>query len=161
MKITTEQLEALFYGDNTLKDVIPALKEELDRADYYRTVFINNLVDNTEELKRALYEITGLFDLAVKAYEMAEAALDVQEPDADYRIRVADEKVEGDAKTAKKKTDANVKALAAREVAQYRRVRGYLLGYVRGLDACKGTLQSVLKFEGSPKGARNSNQQEP
>lgn len=153
MKITTEQLEALFYGHDTLKEVIPALKEELDRADYYRTVFINNLVDNTEELKRALYEITGLFDLVVKSYEMAEAALDVQEPEADYRLRVADEKVEG-----KKKTDANIKALAAREVSQYRRVRGYLLGYVRGLDACKGTLQSVLKFEGSPKGARNSNQ---
>ena len=73
MKITTEQLEALFYGNDTLKDVIPALKEELERADYYRGVFINNLLDNAEEAKRALYEMTGLYDLIEKAYEQSEA----------------------------------------------------------------------------------------
>lgn len=156
MRITTEQLEALFYGEGTLKDVLPALKEELDRADYYRGVFTNNLLDNAEEAKRALYEMTGLYDLIEKAYEMSEAALDVQEPDADYRLRCTDEKTEG-----KKKTDANIKALAAREVSQFRRVRGYLIGYVKGLDKSIGTLQSILKYEGSPKGTPRTSNQTP
>jgi hypothetical protein len=147
MKISMEQLEALFYGQDTLKDVLPALKEELDRSDYYDDVLIQNLTDNAEACKSAVNEITGLHGKIVKAYHFSEGALDVMEPKAKSRLR-KELTVAGQPKP----TDGAVTAAAEEAVSQYRRVRYYLMGYVKGLDKSISTLQSILKYEGSPKG---------
>jgi hypothetical protein len=92
----------------------------------------------------------------VKAYHFAEGALDVMEPKAKSRIRK-------DAQAAgTKPTDGAVTAEAELAVSDYRRVRWYLQGYVKGLDKTISTLQSILKYEGSPKGnVARSNQQQP
>jgi hypothetical protein len=151
MNISVQELEALFYGEGTLPQVLPALKWELERSDYYDGIMIQRLTDNAEEAKAACNEITGLHGIIVKAYHFAEGALDVKEPQAAYRLRTEDESKSGGEK-GKRKTDATISAEAAREVSQYRRVRSYLLGYVKGLDKSISTLQSILKYEGSPKG---------
>lgn len=145
MKITMEQLESLFYGENTLKDVLPNLKEELDRVSYYDQIMIQNLTDNSEEAKHAANELSGLYGIIVKAYHFSEGCLDIMEPKAKQKLRIEAEK-EG-----KKVTDGTITAIAENEVSQYRRVRSYLLGYVSGLEKSISTIQSILKFESSPK----------
>lgn len=146
MTITMEQIEAFFYGENTLKDVLPALKEELSRSDYYDAIMIQNITDNAEEAKKAANELSGLHGIIVKVYHFAEGALDLMEPRAKQRIKLEAEKA------GTKMTDGAVTAQAENEVSQYRRVRLYLLGYVKGLDKSISTVQSILKYEGSPKG---------
>jgi hypothetical protein len=146
MKLFLQALEELFYGDNTLKEVLPSLKEELERVDYYSKIMIQGLIENTEELKKSLYEITGLYGIIIEAYHFSEGALDVKEPAAKAKIRA-------DAiKAAEKLTDGAIAAKAELEVSQYRRVRSYLLGYTNNLEKTISTMQSILKFEGSPKG---------
>lgn len=147
MQISMEKLEELFYGEGTLKDVLPALKAELERADYWDSIMIQNLTDNSEELKKAMNETTALHGILVKVYHFSEGALDVMEPKAKSRLRKEMTK-EGQPKP----TDGAVTAAAEEAVAIYRRVRWYLQGYVTGLDKTISTLQSILKFEGSPKG---------
>ena len=155
MKISMEQFESLFYAD-TLPDVLIHLKDELTRADYYDKIMIENLTDNAEECKKASNELSGIHGIIVKAYHFAEGALDVMEPKAKARIRK-----EAQAK-GEKPTDGAITAQAENEVAQYRRVRWYLLGYVEGLNKSISTLQSILKYEGSPKGnvARSNQSQQ-
>ena len=145
MKIAMKEIEELFYSGK-LKEVLPALSEELTRADYYDEIMIQNLTDNAEECKKAANETTGLHGRIVKVYHFAEGALDVMEPKAKARIRK--EAVDAGLKP----TDGAVTAQAELEVSDYRRVRNYLLGYVTGLDKTISTLQSILKYEGSPKG---------
>jgi hypothetical protein len=152
MKITMEQLESLFYGENTLKDVLPALKEELDRADYYNETMINNLIDNAEEIKRASNEIDGLYARLFKAWSFADGALDVMEPRLKAKIKA---KAETD---GVKMTDGAVSAQAADEVSMYRRIRAYLFGYTETLNRSLFTLSAILKYEGSPKGVSRPNQ---
>lgn len=160
MKIKMEELEALFYGENTLKDVLPSLKEELERADYYNEVMINNLTDNSEEIKRASNEIDGLYGRLFKAWSFADGALDVMEPRLKAKIKAKAEK------DGIKMTDGAVAAQAADEVSLYRRVRAYLFGYTETLNRSLFTLSAILKYEGSPKGVARplqdrNNQEEP
>lgn len=152
MTITMAQLEQLFYGENTLKDVIPSLKDELERSDYYDKIMIENLTDNAEEAKKASNELSGIHGVIVKAYHFSEGALDVKEPEAKYKLKVEAEKA------GVKKTDGAITAEAENAVSQYRRVRSYLLGYVEGLNKSISTLQSIIKYEGSPKGIIKTSQ---
>lgn len=152
MKINMQDLEALFYGEATLKDVLPNLKDELERSDYYDKIMIENLTDNAEELKKASNELSGLHSVITKAYHFAEGALDIMEPRAKQRIKLEAEKA------GTKMTDGAVTAQAENEVSQYRRVRSYLLGYVKGMDKSISTLQSILKYEGSSKGVARPTQ---
>lgn len=155
MKISMHELEAMFYGEDTLKQVLPALKDELERSDYYDKVMIENLTDNAEETKKASNELSGIHSIVVKAYHFAEGALDVMEPRAKQRLRLEAET------SGKKKTDGAITAEAEDAVGQYRRVRSYLLGYVKGMDKSISTLQSILKYEGSPKGNVSRPVQQP
>ena len=153
MKISMKELEQLFYAKDGLKEVLPALEDELARSDYYDKIMIENLTDNAEECKKAGNEMSGLHGIIVKAYHFAEGALDIMEPRAKARIRK-------DAIAAgTKPTDGAVQAMAEDEVSEYRRVRWFLQGYVKGLDKSISTVQSILKYEGSPKGnvARSNN----
>lgn len=160
MKITMEALEGLFYGDNTLKEVLPALKEELQRADYYSEIMINNLTDNAEEIKRASNELDGLYGRIFKAWSFADGALDVMEPKFKARIKAKAEK------DGVKMTDGAVASQAADEVSMYRRVRAYLFGYKETINRSLFTLAAILKYEGGPKGVAKAtrlvqNQEEP
>lgn len=146
MKHSIEQLEKLFYTEGGIEQILPAISEELSRCDYYDERMIQNVTDNAEECKKAANELTGLHGIIVKVYHFSEGALDVAEPKAKSRIRR-----EAIAK-GEKPTDGKVTADAEEAVSEYRRLRWYLLGYVEGLNKSIGTLQSILKYEGSPKG---------
>lgn len=155
MKISMKELEKLFYAKDGLKEVLPALEAELERSDYYNRVMIDNLTDNAEECKKASNELSGIHGIIVKAYHFAEGALDIMEPKAKARIRK-----EAHA-AGLKPTDGAVQAQAEDEVSEYRRVRWYLQGYVKDMDKSISTLQSILKYEGSPKGNVARSTQQP
>jgi len=141
-------LEGLFYGEDTLKEVLPALKEELERADYYNDIMIQNLTDNSEACKSACNELDGLYGKLFKAWAFADGALDVMEP----RIKAKIKK-----NSTEKMTDGAVAAQAADEVSLYRRIRAYLFGYTESLNRSLFTLSAILKFEGGPRGVSKAN----
>lgn len=145
MKHTLAEIEEMFYNGK-LNELLPAIKEELERCDYYDRLMIDNITDNAEECKKAVNELSGLHGIIVKVYHFSEGALDVAEPKTKVRIR-QEAQTKGE-----KLTDATVASQAEVEVSIYRRIRCYLLGYVEGLNKSIGTLQSILKYEASPKG---------
>jgi hypothetical protein len=146
MKITMSELQSYFYTEGMLKEVLPAIQDELDRSDYYDGVMIQNFTDNAEECKKAAAEMSGLHGRLIKVYEFAEGAIKKLEPLKKYAIRV---KAEQD---SQKITESAIVSLAENEMGEYRRIRHYVLGYVEALDKSIGTLQSIIKYEGSPKG---------
>ena len=162
MTVDMQTLESYFYEEGGLQRVLPALKSELERADYFNSMMIDNITDNAEECKRASNEIDGLYGRLFKAWAFADGALDVMEPRIKARIKK-------EARENKEKlTDGAVAAQAADEVSMYRRVRAYLYGYTETLNKSLFTLASILKYESSPKGVaksqqtyNNDDQQEP
>lgn len=132
-------LEKLFKEEETLDKVLDAIKEDFDRVDYWSGVRINNLTDNSEEINKALNELSGVYSNLRTVLGVAETEKKNREVRHKETIRVETENA------GNKYTDSKATTQASAFIASYRRVRNIIEAYVEACDKHIGTLQSILK----------------
>lgn len=137
------EIENLFQKEETLSKVLEFCKQDFDKIDYYaNTVLKSNLAENPEEAKKALNELTGVFMTLKPVISIAETEKKNREIREYDRLRIKIENA-GD-----KFTSASVEKQASAYVADYRRVRNIVQGYLDACEKALSSLQSLLKYMG-------------
>lgn len=136
------ELENLFKKEETLNKVLEELKTDFEQVDYWSGVRKNNLTDNSEEINRALNDLSGVYSNLRTALGIAETEKRNREVRHKESIRVETENA------GNKYTDSKATTQASAYIAEYRRVRNIIEAYTEACDRHIGTLQSILKDVG-------------
>ena len=134
-----KELEKLFQDENNLDLVLEEVKTEMAKVDEWSEMMRDGQTQNPEMCKQALSELTGVFMRLNTAFSVALSEKRNREVRAYNRIK---QEIEN---AGNKFVSASAEKQASAEVADYRRIRNYIEGYV---DACKtalSSLQSTLK----------------
>ena len=134
-----KELEKLFQDKANLDLVLEDLKREMIKVDEWSELMRDGQTNNPELCKQALSELTGIFMRLNTAISVAISEKSNREVRAYNRIKQETEQAEG------KVISASIEKQASAEIADYRRIRNYIQGYV---DACKtalSSLQSIAK----------------
>ena len=132
-------LEKKFKNEETLNEVLEELKEDFEKIDYWSGLRISNITSNSEEIDKALNELSG-------AYSNLRTALAIAETEKRNREIKFKEQIRFDTEEAGNKyTDSKASTQASAHVAEYRRVRNIIQAYTEACDKHIITLQSILK----------------
>jgi len=134
------ELENLFKKEETLDKVLEELKADFDKTDYYANLMQTNIVNNPEEVKSALTELTGTFSNLRTALAIAETEKKNREIRAYNQIRIDVENA------GKKFISASSEKQASGEVSAYRRIKNLILGYKESAEKAISSLQSILRY---------------
>ena len=136
------EIEKKFNSEETLNEVLDECKEDLEKIDYLAGLMKDSITDNPVEAKKALNELTGVY----MSLKIVLAIAETQKKNREQKYYV-NMKIETQ-NSGKKFVSASTEKEASSYVAEYRRVRNIVQGYVE--SALKGisTLQSILKFCG-------------
>jgi len=134
------QIEQLFQQEETLVQVLEECKEEFDIIDNYSKSLKNNTIENGESLKKVLKELVGVYLALKPVLALAETEKKNREVRYYDSRRIEVEKEGG--KFVSGATDKEASAY----VAEYRRVRNLIQGYVDACNTAISTLQSVLGY---------------
>jgi len=133
------ELENLFKKEETLDKVLEELEKDFEMVDYWSGVRKNNLTDNSEEINKALNELSG-------CYSNLRTALGIAETEKRNREVRNKESIRAETENAGNKyTDSKATTQASAYVANYRRVRNIILAYTESTEKHIVTLQSILK----------------
>ena len=132
-------LEKKFQSEETLGDVLEELQEDFGKVDYWSGVRKSSLTDNSEEIDKALNELSGCYSNLRTALAIAESEKKNREIRFKEQIRIDTENA------GKKYTDTKASTQASAHVAEYRRIRNIILAYTEASDKHIITLQSILK----------------
>jgi len=136
------ELESKFKSEETLSEVLEELKEDFEKVDYWSGVRKMNLTENSEEINKALNELSGV-------YSNLRTALGIAETEKRNREARHKESIRADTENAGNKyVDSKAQTQSSAYVAEYRRVRNIIEAYVEACDKHIGTLQSILKDVG-------------
>ena len=138
-KMRIIELENLFKKEETLNKVLEMLQEDFDKTDYWSGVRKMNLTDNSEEINKALNELSGVYSNLRTALGIAETVKRNREVRYKESIRAETENA------GNKYTDSKASTQASAHVANYRRVRNIIEAYCESCDKHIITLQSILK----------------
>ncbi len=133
------ELENLFKKEETLNKVLEELKKDFEQVDYWSGVRKNNLTDNSEEINKALNDLSG-------TYSNLRTALGIAESEKRNREVRHKESIRADTENAGNKyVDSKAQTQASAHVAEYRRIRNIILAYTESAEKHIVTLQSILK----------------
>ena len=133
------ELEQLFKEEETLDKVLEKMKSDFQMVDYWSGVRKMNLTSNSEEINKALNELSG-------CYSNLRTALGIAETEKKNREVRHKESIRADTENAGNKyTDSKATTQASAYIVSYRRVRNIILAYTEACDKHIGTLQSILK----------------
>lgn len=133
------EIEALFQSEDTLDQVLEKCKEDFEKIDYWSGVRKSNLTNNSEEIDKALNELSG-------CYSNLRTILGIAETEKKNRQVRHKESIRIDAGNAGEKyVDSKAETEASAVVAPYRRIRNIIGAYVESVEKHIVTLQSILK----------------
>ena len=132
-------LEKNFKDEKTLNKVLKELEADFEKIDYWSGVRKSGLTDNSEEIGKALNELSGCYSNLRTALAIAETEKRNREVRFKEQIRFDTEEA------GNKYTDSKASTQASAHVAEYRRIRNIILAYVEACDKHVITLQSILK----------------
>lgn len=133
------EIEKLFETEETLNEVLDRCEEDFKQIDYWSNVRKQNLTDNSEEINRALNELSGCYSNLKTILGIAETEKKNRHARYKESIRIEVENNGG------KYSDAKADTQASAHVAEYRRIRNIIEAYVNSCDKHITTLQSILK----------------
>ena len=136
---TIYEIQEMFQNEQELHLVIEDCKDNLDKINYWQGVLLQGVLDNAEQAKQALQELTGAY-MGLRTYvTVAQTEKTIRQNEAYQDLR-------------KNATGKFVSTVAEQEasnmVNNYRRVRNYLEGYYYQCDKAISSVQSLLKFMG-------------
>ena len=136
------EIEKAFQDEKTLEQVLDLIKEDVELVDYYANdILKSKLANNPEEAKSAVLVLAGVFSNLTTVLSVAMTEKKNREIREYNRIRIEAENAE------KKVTSAVMEQQASVFVANYRRIRNIIDGYVNGCEKQISALQSTLKNE--------------
>jgi hypothetical protein len=136
------EVEQAFQDEKTLIKVLELCKEDFELVDYYaNTVLKAKLANNAEEAKSAVLVLAGVYSNLTTVLSVAMTEKKNREIREYNRIRMEAENAD------KKFTSAVGEAMASEKVAEYRRIRNFIEGYVTGCEKQISALQTTLKNE--------------
>jgi hypothetical protein len=145
-----EEIEIAFQKEDELGKVLNLCKEDFELVDYYANdVLKSKLANNAEEAKSAVLVLAGVYSNLTTVLSVAITEKKNREIREYNRLRIEAENAE------KKVTDTAKESMASEHVANYRRIRNIIEGYVTGCEKQISALQTTLKNE-----KRNYNAQE-
>jgi len=134
-----KELEALFQDESKLDLVLEEVKGELAKVDEWSEMMRDNQTANPEMAKQALSELTGVFMRLNTALSVAMTEKKNREVRAYNRIKQEAENA------GVKFVSASTEKQASAEVADYRRIRNYIQGYVDSCKSAMSGIQSLLR----------------
>ena len=144
------EIEKAFQDEKMLGKVLDLIKEDIELVDYYaESVLKSKLANNAEEAKSAVLVLAGVYSNLTTVLSVAMTEKKNREIREYNRIRIEAENAD------KKFTSAIGEVMASERVAEYRRIRNLIEGYVTGCEKQISALQTTLKNE-----KRNYNAQE-
>jgi len=136
------EIEKHFQQEDTLNKVLEALKEDIEKIDYWSSIMKRGITVNPEEAKDALNDLTGRFMSLKTILSIAETEKKNRETRKYNEIKMAKE-------NAKQKfVSASADKEASAFVGDYRRIRNLIQAYVDSCEKAISTLQSLLKYMG-------------
>ena len=133
------ELEQKFQSQDILNEVLEELKDDLGKVDYWAGCLRGSIVDNIAEANKALGELTGTYSNLRTVLGIAETEKKNREVRRYNEIRIDKENA------GTKFTSASAEKEASAYVADYRRIRNIILGYVEACSKDISSLQSILK----------------
>ena len=134
------ELESYFKDEITLGKVLESISEDIEKIDYYANLLKSGVTDNAEEVKKAITELTGIYMSLKPILAVASSEKENKEVRAYTVLRTEIENAGG------KFVSAQADKQASLQVANYRRIRNIIEGYVNATEKAISTLQSVLKY---------------
>ena len=134
-----KELEKQFRNEESLDEIFDTLKSEIEKVDEWSELLRDNQASNPEMAKQALGELTGVFMRLNVALSVANSEKKNREVRAYNRIKQETEQA------GNKFVSASADKQASAEVADYRRIRNYIQGYVESCKSAMSSIQSVLK----------------
>ena len=136
------EIENAFKDETKLDTVLDLIKEDIELVDYYaRDILKSKLANNAEEAKSAVLVLAGVYSNLTTVLSVAITEKKNREIREYNRLRIEAENAE------KKFTSAIGEAMASERVAEYRRIRNFIEGYVTGCEKQISALQTTLKNE--------------
>ncbi len=133
------ELEEKFKNEETLNEVLEELEKDFKKIDYWSGLRISNITSNSEEIDKALNELSGTYSNLRTALAIAETEKRNREIRFKEKIRFETEEA------GNKYTDSKASTQASAHVAEYRRIRNIILAYTESAEKHIVTLQSILK----------------
>ncbi len=130
------EIEQLFKVKD-FNGILENIKDDIEKVEYYSTIMKQNITDNGEEVSKAMNELTGVF-MSLKIV-LAIATTEKKNAEVKYYVNLKTEAVD------KKFVATVADKEASLAVADYRRIRNVVEGYVEACNKAISTLQSVLK----------------
>ena len=133
------EFEKMFADENTVDLVLEDLEKDMEIVDKWVDNSLADFNDNTEEIKKALDELS-------KAYGNLRIVLGIAETEYRNReVRYYGAKVIEAEANGTKFADGKTRQEASLHVAEYRRIRNIVQAYKESADKRIVTLQSILK----------------
>lgn len=140
------EIENLFKSKETLDKALEFCKADIEMIDYWSDIRKTGITDNSEEINKALNQLSG-------CYANLKTVLGVAESEKKNReVRHYEELKINATNSDKKFTSAVAERESSSYVAPYRRVRNIIEAYVESADKHIVTLQSILKDLGKDYG---------
>jgi len=136
------KIENLFQSEETLEEVLNECKDSIDKVDYYSNLLKTNVIDNAEEVKKALNELTGIY------MDLKTILLVANTEKKNREIRYYDQLRIDIENEGRKFVSAPAEKEASTHVAKYRRIRNIIQAYVDVSEKAISTCQSILKYMG-------------
>lgn len=135
-----KEIEILFQTTETIDQVLETVKSDFEQIDYYGGILQENVVDNPEECMKAINILTGVYMNLKPVLEVADSEKSNREIRNYCSLKMQVEN------SGAKFVDASGAKEASASVAEYRRIRNILEGYVEACDRAISSLQSILKY---------------
>ena len=137
------EIENYFQTEPTLSKVLEECKADFELIDYYANdILKTKLANNPDEAKGALLVLAGVFSNLSTILSIAITEKNNRETREYDRLRIESENA-GD----KKFVSVQAEKTASVSVANYRRIRNIIEGYMNGCEKMIVSLQSTLKNE--------------
>lgn len=136
------EIEKLFQDEKGLIEVLNKCEEDFNKIDYYANLLKQRVANNPEQCKSALLELTGIYMSLnpILSTAITEKKNREERYYDSYRIEIENK--------GEKFTSAIGERKASLFIAEYRRIRNILQGYVNSCEKGISTLQSMLKYFG-------------
>ena len=133
------KIEKLFQSEETLDQILSEVKGDLDLIEYWNEVRKSDLTDNSQEIKKALNQLSGVYGSLRPIVAIANTEKKNREVRFYESRKMQIENANG------KFTSAAVEKEASASVASYRRIKNILEAYLESAEKHISTLQSLLK----------------
>ena len=128
-----------YFDKGEIEELLADCEDAFATIDNYKNDFIGDMITTSDEYKKALNVLTGIYMFFEPIFSLAQAYKEIKEDEAYCNIRT-------EAETAGKKLTADaLKVEAHKSVSMFIRVRNIFESYVNAADKGIITCQTQLK----------------